>query len=384
MTPSGTTDSLTVASTTFTTTLQLQHQQSPLSRSVPTNVRNPSNWLGDLNANISLGKNLRTKAKSKILTGCKEFPRKPIHEHRAGRKVFDLTDDPFSSQPSLPPRTPTESEHLLGDAPSVDQSGNLHVLSTPLSRYNDFDTICSSSPEAQSTPRIRLEPSFAAGSKKTLKNVPADSRSLFDPDNSDIFGQYSGMDVDAEPPNKTIASMHMEADNELVTNLMKADAVKRKGSQVTVPHLGIELPHKRAKKHPSPSKADLEQWGEAMEVYKDHARRHGNELTSAGLTQTSTIPVLTAVDPNGKIGEWKQPKKGEMTRAAESMPNLTAKMRRQSLRNSVLSTIASTKEKAGKRHRRQYSKQKAEESSEMDIDELQTNDSAYHIGMGKL
>jgi hypothetical protein len=321
---------------------------------------------GDQNADISLGKNLRTKAKSKVLTGCKEFPRKPIHEHGKGRKVFDLTDDPFSSQPSLPPRTPTESEYLLGDSMSVDQSGDAgpHISSTPPSKYNDFDTLFSSSPEAQSTPRIRLEPSFGAGGRKTLKNVPADSRSLFDPDNSDIVGQYSDIDVDAEP----------------VTNMMTADAVKRKGSQLRAPSLGIESPHKRAKKHPSPSKADLEQWGEAMEVYKDSVQRNGDDSAPTGLSQISTVPVLAAADPNGKIGEWKQPKKGEMTRAAESMPNLTGRTR-----TTIVSSVVSTKEKAGKRHSRQYSKQKyTDEGSEMDIDELQLDNSAYHIGMGRL
>jgi hypothetical protein len=46
----------------------------------------------------------------------------------------------------------------------------------------DFDSIFSSSPLAQSTPRLRLEPSFGDDGSKKLKNVPAESRSLFDRD----------------------------------------------------------------------------------------------------------------------------------------------------------------------------------------------------------
>lgn len=268
---------------------------------------------------------------------------------------------------------------------SVDQSGDagLHDSSTPASRYNDFDALCSSSPEAQSTPRIRLEPYFSTSGKRTLEYVPADSRSLFDPDNSDFFGQHSDMEVDFEPVKKATNRMSLaEMDNDPNSDRI-TDAAKRKSSQLRAPSFGFESPQlKRAKKHPSPSKEELEQMQKDLEVYNDNdfVRRDDYHLPSMKLPPISTIPVLAALDPNGKIAA-KQPKKGGLSRAAESMPNLVGRKRRQSLRKAVMSTPTNTKEKAEKRRSKPAY---AEVDSEMDIDELQLDDSAYHIGMGRL
>jgi len=107
-----------------------------------------------------------------------------------------MTDGVFSLKPTFSSGKLTDAE-LLEDM-SVDQVDDVtaHCPRTPLGRdpYHDFDDLLSSSPVAQSTPRIRLEPSFDEFGKKTLKNVPADAHSLFD--NSD-------MDVDDEPPDNT-------------------------------------------------------------------------------------------------------------------------------------------------------------------------------------
>jgi len=267
----------------------------------------------------------------------------------------------------------------------ADQSNDVgpHDPSRPTSRYNDFDSLFTSSPEAQSTPRIRLEPYFGAGGKTTLEYVPTDSRSLFDPDNSEYFGQHSDMDVDYGPIKKANNRMSLtDVDNDPNSD-RTIDAAKRKSSQLRAPSFGFESPQfKRAKKHPSPSKEELERMQKDLEGYDDNGFVRGRDYHPApmGSTQMAKIPILTAVDPNVKI-RVKEPKKGELSRAAESMPNLAGRKRRQSLRNALMSTPTNTKENGEKR----YSKPiYAEVDTDMEIDELQLDDSAYNIGMGRL
>jgi hypothetical protein len=115
-----------------------------------------------------------------------------------------MTDKAFSLKPKPTFSSEKLAEDEIFDDMSVEQNDDAtpHFPSTPSAkdRYHDFDDLLSSSPVAQSTPRIRLEPSFDECGKKTLKNVPADSHSLFD--NSDI-GHYSDMEVDDEPADFT-------------------------------------------------------------------------------------------------------------------------------------------------------------------------------------
>lgn len=257
----------------------------------------------------------------------------------------------------------------------VDESVDADDPSTPQSRYRDFDTLFTSSPEAQSTPRIRLEPAFGDGGRKTLKNVPADSRSLFDLDKSELFSdadEFSEMDMDTAPV--------------LAAARTRAESVKRKSSQLKAPNLQVESPHfKRVKKHPSPSKADLEGWEDQMATgdYDISIRRDENSAP-AGRIQTATVPVLSTINPNTKIGQRKPPKNKEINRGPESMPDLVGRSRGQVFKSAILSNVASIKEKTGrKKHGRQYSKHTdVGDGSEMDIDELQQDLPAYHISMG--
>jgi hypothetical protein len=126
------------------------------------------------------------------------FPRKPIQDDPGLPRNSMMTDKAFSLKPTFTSRKLAGTE-IFDDMPvKVNDDATPHFPSTPTDtdRYHNFDDLLSSSPVAQSTPRIRLEPSFDECGKKTLKNVPADSHSLFD--NSDV-GHYSDMEVDAEP-----------------------------------------------------------------------------------------------------------------------------------------------------------------------------------------
>lgn len=168
------------------------------------------------------------------------------------------------------------------------------------------------------------------------------------------------------------------------------DTVKRKSSQLKAPSLGIESHQlKRAKKfpfssggelkkHPSPSKDELDELDIAM-------RQYNNFGQPAVLGQIPNLSVLAPINPNGQIGGWKQPGKGGISRASESMPNLTGNRRSRAFSSSdnaaTLSNASSARAK--KYYSRQHSKQGVEDDS-MDLDELQLDDPAYDIGMGKL
>jgi hypothetical protein len=169
------------------------------------------------------------------------------------------------------------------------------------------------------------------------------------------------------------------------------DAVKRKSSQLKAPSLGIEShqPKKakkypfsgdgELKKHPSPSKDELDELDIAM-------RQYNSSRPPTGLGQIPTLSVLTPINPNGQIGGWKQSAKGGISRASESMPNITGNRRSRTLSSSdnmaTLSNISSVRTK--KDHSRQHSKQEYIEDDSMDLDELQLDDPAYDIGMGRL
>lgn len=172
-------------------------------------------------------------------------------------------------------RTPTSSEARQNeDSSSVNYSGEIIPDLPPMPAYDPkdknstlgksrsqvpqnqyFDALLSSSPVAQSTPRIRLEPSFERDGKATLKNVPADSRSLFDPDNSSM-GEPSHMDVDRVSPMRLDDMNPLEESPELAkrksSKLSDDGKIKRMKPLPSPKHGQWET-----KKHPSPNRGLL-------------------------------------------------------------------------------------------------------------------------------
>lgn len=221
---------------------------------------------------------------------------------------------------------------------------------------SDFDAMLSSSPVAQSTPRIRLEPTFEEGGKKSLKNVPVASYSLFDPDSS-----ISAMDIDSELSSRRLPSQ---------------DFVKRKTSTA-------KISTKRVKKHPSPSKSELEILEMALQNFTTTGASedlHSN--TDKPLAAKNTLApasVLGVKDTNRKLRDTRRYalKIGPM-KTTESMPNLPGRSKGRE--------EASAKDfKLADGARRQYKTQNdLVDNSMMDIDELQWDHAAYHIGSKKV
>jgi hypothetical protein len=221
-----------------------------------------------------------------------------------------------------------------------------------------------------------------------LKNVPADSRSLFDPDNSSV-AQYSDMDVDTQPDNTT-------------PNRLVGDTVKRKNSQTKESGLGFRTHHsKRMKKHPSPSKAELEVLERAMSQFPPFTRSESfdarDEVSPTGIEVNPKSAALAPKDPNMRLQPTQQttcgngenleaPRKKELIRMTESMPDFPKRVKAQ--KSSMIpkpSETLNTKPRLERRDSRRYSaRYDLMDGSMMDVDELQLDLSAYDLNMKRV
>jgi hypothetical protein len=237
---------------------------------------------------------------------------------------------------------------------------------------------------AQSTPRIRLEPTSEGNGRKTLRHVPADSRSVFDIDNDSSSMVPSEMDIDSTP-----------AKNQVIDKPL-ADHIPRKTS---IRHIGLfERYSRKTKKHPSPSKAELE----ALENSLKESPVFGTseslvvskppKIQDAVSNNVSIARVLGPKDPNTKVkaaapsmdknaglGLFPKPaSQPDLSRSGISMPNIKRKGQKSMIpRPTDLSTGRPRQEVEGSR----YSLRDAGlNATAMDVDELQWNNTAYNIG----
>ncbi|CAL3967500.1 unnamed protein product [Diplocarpon coronariae] len=309
------------------------------------------------------------------LTGHGNIRRKPLADDGKSlrsRRSTDHPEDPFVERPSSGlTRTPTSFGNLLNDSSSgsdfvPDLPSRCQTparISTQGKRFRtslyagDFDAMLSSSPFAQSTPRIRLEPTFEEDGRSTLNFVPADTRSLFDPDNS-------SMDLDTDVSSRRPSSQ---------------EPVKRKSSGAQ--EFGVRNhASKRVKKHPSPSKVELEGLEKDLRGFlpgsllEDFALEDDKFSTGRNLAPPA---ALSARDPNRKLrGTRRHALKLESLATAESMPNFPTRSR------NFQAEPSSIRKKAVEGLSRQFmSHGNITNNSMMDIDELQWNNPSYIIGM---
>ncbi|PVH80623.1 hypothetical protein DL98DRAFT_654570 [Cadophora sp. DSE1049] len=326
------------------------------------------------------------------LTGHGNVRRKPLADDGKSlrsRKSTDHPDDPFSERPHSKQlsdaiessdadplslgsitRTPTSFENRLRDDMSYDQ-GSEFIPDLPsrchtpkytrekkvrTSIYDgDFDAMLSSSPFAQSTPRIRLEPTFEEDGKKLLKNIPADTRSLFDSDQMEIDSDTIGKSPSSQEP------------------------VKRKNSLVK--DYGVRYhSSKKVKKHPSPSKAELEGLERALQTFLPLSPSEGfppvDDVYPVG-ESLAPAAALAPKDPNRKLQDTKRRgMKLEPLKTTESVPILLSQLKT-SQPGSPRKNISPVN--GGNRYTSHNNL-----ADKMDLDELQWDDTAYNIGMKRV
>lgn len=290
---------------------------------------------------------------------------------RQSNVSFDRSADVISSLPGRPHRFQHESRLL----PGARKVGSGFEVDFEV----DFDALFSSSPIAQSTPRIRLEPTFEDNGDKKLRNVPADSHSLFDPDSS-MRDPLSDLGTKATPPQNT-------APRKLV--------VKRNNSQVKDISLGVKSHmSKRRKKHPSPSKAELEGLEDALAHYSPPMAsmdaKTQEELTLS-FGELRTEDILKTKDNNAPLSQAaKRGKRGNQLglfgkpKQAVAGSSMAEPARRPALKTPKPSMIPKPAGAPTMKHRtesRKFQPLTQTDESAMDTDELQWESIAYHIGM---
>lgn len=243
----------------------------------------------------------------------------------------------------------------------------------------DFDVPFSSSPVAQSTPRIRLELAFEENGDKKLRNVPADLHSQFNPDSS-MREPLSDLGTNTAPPQNTTP---------------RKVIVKRNNSQDEDVGLGVK-PHmlKRRKKHPSPSKAELEGLEDILDHYSPRLVSMGTntqEELTLSFEELRTGDILKFKDNNappsqtarrgktgnrlGLSGKPKQAVAG--TSMAEPARRPTTKMQKPSM----IPKPAGAPTVKRRTEPRKFQRPIQTDESAMDTDELQWDLTAYHIGV---
>jgi hypothetical protein len=315
------------------------------------------------------------------LTGHGNVRRKPLPDDgRSLRSRKSTSDDPFSDPPQFDEKTrrPTEFEQRLQEDLSIpfpDLPSGAFSLKEESSRASetrgaDTGELLSSSPIAQSTPRIRLEPAFEKDGRKTLKKVPAESPSLFDQENFSLGGQFSDMDLD-------ISYFEKNSGSSLV------DVAVRKSCQGRDLDYTICSKH-HTKKHPSPGKVELERLKRAVGQNPEFGRSEHLGQLKDGVGDTPNIQprakILATREPNSKLqGASKRWNKGkrfgifpklELTRSTSLTSDVPYRNKGQSL---MTPESTETTKKMGKRV---FNLRDDEDESMMDIDELQWDETA--------
>jgi hypothetical protein len=286
---------------------------------------------------------------------------------RQSKVSFDRSADIISSVPGRSQRFKDESRR----PPGARKMGSGFEV--------DFDALFSSSPVAQSTPRIRLEPTYEESGDKKLRNVPADSRSLFDP-NSSMREPLSDLAINSTPPQST-------PPRRLI--------VKRNNSQVKDVSLDVKSHiSKRRKKHPSPSKAELEGLEDALVHYsprlvstevnmqEELTLRFGGLRTGETLKYKDSNAPMSQVAKCGKKGDrlglFGKPKPASV---GSSIAEPAMQPLLKALKPSIIPKPTGAPTMKRRTENRKLQQLLQTDESAMDTDELQWESTAYHIGM---
>ncbi len=150
-----------------------------------------------------------------------------------------------------------------------------------------------------------------------------------------------------------------------------ANSAKRKNSRSTFAGDG-----KRSKKHPSPSKEELERLELAMKNFPF------GDCDQASVANTTGRGALSSKDGNGKLKAAKSTmqgkvsfKKQELTKTTESMPNFATKGLKSAICKPTLEKGVICQH---------FSENNLADGSMMDLDELQWDKTEYNIGMRRV
>lgn len=272
---------------------------------------------------IILGTNFSDAKTAKVIAP-KNIPRKALPIDRESDKTRKLSLEDLFTQPHSkdPVKTPTEVSIEFNEKHDDSLESRLDYLVTGITSSEsvqdeisgkqsmdgfNLDTVLSSSPLAQSTPRIRLEPMFQEYGKTTLKKDPVNSASVFDYDASN---DLSDMEVDDD----------MMRESSSVSGVDRQQRRKTKAFSLAVSNkVSEEARVVTTKKHPSPTRSmwdDLRK-GQVAPYF---------QLSGDDSTRDPPMigGMLGSKDSNQAITKKKRQvqKKPEMTTSVKSFSNI--------------------------------------------------------------
>ena len=363
---------------------------------------------------LCLGDNLKNP-KVATLTGHGYVSRKPVADDgRSIRSRKSNHTDAFSELPESSgiTRVPTNFESSLKDDISNDP-GDEFIPGLPKCRHQSsresfshgkglkdsrlaydaesFDALLSSSPLAQSTPRVGLEPTLERSGRRTLKHLPADSPSTSDTYTSSRY--LPGMEVDSTPAKDRIdIASEMDIDSTPEIKQTANHFGGRINRENSFRENGLFNRYStKTKKHPSPSKKELEGLGKTLKELPPFGTPPILVTTapSKDVGSFSNVPqVLKQRNPNAKVKEAVPSRKksglglfppSELPRCITSMPDIS---RRKGLTSSMIPRLADNAPMRSKQSDEKKVTLQAHvlNATAMDVDELQWNNSMYNIG----
>ncbi|CAD6448832.1 b700f668-688b-4afa-aeaf-34d2d678da1d [Sclerotinia trifoliorum] len=264
-----------------------------------------SESVNDIDLRLDEVQNLKSSAKLENLTGNPRIHRKPLNnDERSFHSQHSALADPFieprSSSDQTMPRSIFNSQMLaIGSLPefSSPPRTNKKVSSHRNNKgFDDLDSLLTSSPLAQSTPRLRLECNHTDPDRtRRMQKVDAGSPSVLDHnafiENSEV---YQGMLADSpvkvkdqnQPEHRRNLVQQVGMLREKTVNNFVAAVQTLSGS---ASDSGFAPLNRKWKKNPSPSKARLEELSKNLPyfpepepiLYRAHKHRDSNDIHKA-------------------------------------------------------------------------------------------------------
>ncbi|KAF7860326.1 hypothetical protein EAF04_008453 [Stromatinia cepivora] len=364
--------------------------------------------------------NLKDSAKLQNLTGIPRIHRKPLNtDRRSFHSQQSALTDPFTEPPSssdqtMPPSTFNSQMLGIGSLPefSSPPRANKKVSSHQNKKgFDDLDSLLTSSPLAQSTPRLRLECNHTDPDRsRRMQKVDAGSPSVLDHnafiENSQVYqGMLAGSPVKLKDQNQPEHLRNLVQQvgmlREKTVNNFVAAVQTLSGS---TSDSGFAPLNRKWKKNPSPSKARLEELSRNLPyfpepepiLYRVHKHKDSNDIHKATFAlrekrktndqeNKELLEGLLTSDEESQDSEESEdieqsfPRKAIMlTRASTSLPLINLSSRPISASQSSPTLGVEGLEVRASVQPRNIMDQ---DDSIMDLDELQWDETMYDVGM---
>ncbi|TGO37442.1 hypothetical protein BHYA_0097g00190 [Botrytis hyacinthi] len=249
--------------------------------------------------------NLKENSRLQKMTGNLKIPRKPLNSDvRSFHSQNSALTDPFtepssSSEQVMQPSTLSSQTPEIGSAPefsSLDRTNKKSSVHQSNRDFDDLDSLLTSSPLAQSTPRLRLVCNHTDPDRaRRMHKVDAGSPSVLDhntfAEDSEIYqGMLAGSPIkpreQTQPEHLRNIVQHVGLLREKTVNNFVAAVQTLSGS---TSDSGFAPLNRKWKKNPSPSKARLEELSRRLPyfpdpepiLYRSHKHKDSKDINKA-------------------------------------------------------------------------------------------------------